>query len=493
MDGRWNICTATQRPQLSRTSIYCKIRNDYTLERLNMKSIESTESSSPIVTRAVAAGLRSEFCDNYEFPAWQKALLTVLGALPQAVARFTISRFQSISGLPAQVLDGFSLDELIQARLNDYTQLTGTFPSIIVGAALGGATSYLSLALGGPFLPQAFVVTLKGGSPDGDVNRYLHRSLEPVLKIAAGNPGLMTTQHYDPIHDGWLTRFVNHVRFKLIDLPPAYAEFIRSKLEPSGSVVFLEGGADWLRYRVGPRSVFQVGGWGGISAEEFLEGSQRIRFYARRAGLKYTDWELKGYPLEHGPESEWGSEPGLAEALEKFCEAEGFRYVRISLPHPNNFSQLAFSAAQSLLAKEGRQAAGTLVEMFTQFDAASAYKSGLLPLWLIFNTQDSLDYLKAMSAQFPPDRPVFFSPLSTFSITPDLVPFDQWAAVLSKFHWTNIGTRSDHYPSDSRTLIHWTEPLRQWVREHPHPLHTHLAADELIALAAIIKTPQETP
>ncbi len=45
--------------------------------------IESPESSSPIVTRAVAAGLRSEYCDNYEFPAWQKTVLTGMGALPQ--------------------------------------------------------------------------------------------------------------------------------------------------------------------------------------------------------------------------------------------------------------------------------------------------------------------------------------------------------------------------------------------------------------------------
>ena len=119
-----------------------------------MTSIESTESSSPIVTHAVAAGLRNEFCDNYEFPGWQKVLLTGLGALPQGVARFAISRFQSISGLSPNVLDEFSMDELVQARLDDYAQNTGTFPVITVGAALGGATTYLSLALGGPFLPS---------------------------------------------------------------------------------------------------------------------------------------------------------------------------------------------------------------------------------------------------------------------------------------------------------------------------------------------------
>ena len=135
-----------------------------------MPALESTESSSPIVTRAVAAGLRGEFCDNYEFPGWQKMFLTVLGALPQGAARFTISRFQSISGLPPEVLDDFSVDELVRQRLGDYEQLSGTFPAITVGAALGGATAYLSLALGGPFLPQTFVTTLKRGSLTGDVN-----------------------------------------------------------------------------------------------------------------------------------------------------------------------------------------------------------------------------------------------------------------------------------------------------------------------------------
>jgi hypothetical protein len=448
-----------------------------------MTSIESTESSSPIVTRAVAAGLRGEFCDNYEFPGWQKALLTGLGALPQAVARFAISRFQSISGLPPSVLDNFSMDELVQARLDDYTHNSGVFPVITMGAALGGATTYLSLALGGPFLPQAFVVTLKGGSMSGDVNEYLQRSLGTALRIAEENPGLMTIQHYDPIHDGWLTRFVNHLRFKLLDLPEAYAKFIKSKLEPGGAVVYFEGGAAWLRYRVGPRSVFQVGGWGGISPEEFLESSGRINQYARKAGLKYTDWNLKDYPLESGPESEWGSEPGLAEALEKFCIKEGYRFIRLALPDPNHFSQLAFAAAQKLLEKEGRQPSGVFVEMFSQFDATATTQSGLLPLWLIFNTEDSLEYLKLMSKQFPAGKPVFFSPLATFSVTPDLVAQREWDAVLGPFRWTNVGARASHYPSDARALVKWSEPLRKWVRENRQPPRSQLSAEELSNLA----------
>jgi hypothetical protein len=277
------------------------------------------------------------------------------------------------------------------------------------------------------------------------------------------------------------------LRFKLLDLPPGYVEFIKSRLEPGGTIVYFEGGASWLRYRVGPSSVFQVGGWGRISAEEFLDGSDRLVRYARRAGLKFTDWTLKDYPLEKGPESEWGSEPGMAEALEKFCRVEGYRFLRIPLPNPNNFSQLAFSAAKKLLEKEGRQPAGTLVEMFSQFDANASFQSGLLPLWLIFNTQDCLEYLELMSKHFPAGAPVFFSPLATFSLTPDLVPFQQWQAALSHFHMVNIGARASHYPSDARALVKWADPLRKWVQENRQPLHPNLSPDEISNLAEIVR------
>jgi hypothetical protein len=448
-----------------------------------MYPIEAPESSSPIVTRAVAAGLNGDSCDNYQFPGWQKDVLTVLGFLPQNVASFIISRFEAISGLNPKVLVNFSLEELVRTRLNDYAHITGRFPVITAGAALGGATTYLSLAMGGPFLPQAFVLTLKGGSPNGDVDEYLHRSLGSALRIADANPRLMTIQHYDPIHDGWMTRFVNHLRFKLLDLPPAYAEFINSRLEPGGTVVFLEGKASWLRYRLGPRSVFQVGGWGGISTKEFLEGSERIQGYARKAGLRCTDWKLKDYPLEDGPESEWGSEPELADALEAFCRAEGYRFVRLGMPHPNDFSRLAFAAALKLLEKEGREPAGVLVEMFSQFDATASLQSGLLPLWLIFNTDDSLAYLKEMRTRFQVGKPVFFSPLATFSLPPDLTPFDEWAATLADFDWVNIGARRSHYPADAGALVRWAEPLRKWVKQHFQPIQNLITAEEMDNLA----------
>jgi hypothetical protein len=450
-----------------------------------MISFESPESSSPIITRAVSAGLQGRYAETYLFPTWQKFTLSILGALPQGVARFTISRFESVSGLSSDMLWNFNMDDLIATRLADYATLSGKYPVIVAGAALGGATAYLSLALDGPFLPQTFVVSLKHGSMTGDVNEYLHRSLDNALRIADENPNLMTIQHFDPIHDGWMTRFVNHLRFKLLELPQPYTEFIKSRLEPGGAIIYLDSEVSWLRYRVGPRSVFQVGGWGGISAEEYLEGSERIRIYAQKAGLKFSNWKLTEYPLERGPESEWGSEPGLDIALKVFCEREGYRFVRIPLPQPNDFSRLAFAAALRLCEKEGRQPSGVLVEMFSQFDASASLQAGLLPLWLIYNTGDSLEFLREMRGQFPDGKPAFFSPLATFSLTPDLVPWVDWEDALGGIEWTNIGTRPSHYPADARALVKWVEPLREWVEKNRNPITMRLGVEEFLGLKRI--------
>jgi len=178
----------------------------------------------------------------------------------------------------------------------------------------------------------------------------------------------------------------------------------------------------------------------------------------------------------------------MAEALELFCKEEGYQFVRISLSHPNDFSRLAFNCALHLLEKSNQQPTGVLIETFTQFDTQAAIRSGLLPLWLIFNTRDSLIYLKDMISRFPLLKPVFFSPLATFLITPDIVPWSDWKSALSELDWINIGTRPSHYPSDARAIVRWAEPLRAWVADHPQPLPGNIEPKKLYELAKIFNS-----
>jgi hypothetical protein len=199
--------------------------------------------------------------------------------------------------------------------------------------------------------------------------------------------------------------------------------------------------------------------------------------------LKSSNWRLSGYPLENGAESEWGCEPDLSLSLETFCQDKGYRFISISFPEPHDYSRLAFDAIIYQLKKENRPPAGVLVEMFSQFDSSAVRLGGLLPLWLVFNTRDSLAFLNEMSIQFPTDKPVFFSPLSTFTNTPDIVSWQQWEQALKAYSWYNIGARPTHYPSDPLALITWSDSLHKWVQENFNPINTCLTPDELQVIA----------
>ncbi len=449
--------------------------------------LESHESSSPIITKAVASGLMGLKSEVYHFSKLEQILLRIVGHLPSSVAEWVIPRANSGNSLSVQDVEGLKTSDLVNGRLKDYSEIEGKFPAITVGIGMGGTTSHLSLALGGPFLPQAFVMTLKNGTLNGDVNAYNQLSLNVAKRITHNNPDLMSIQHYDPVHDGWLVKRVNHLRVKLIDLPQEYKDFIRQKVVQGGDVVYLEGTAKWKRFRTGDHNVFQVGGWGDISDEAFIFGNERLDAFAKKEKLEYYHWMLNGFPLEEGPESEWGSEEGLGEALKTFCDKEGFNYIKISYQDPNNFSKLAYFTKKRILENANLEPSGVAVEMFSQFDTSIIDHSRLLPLWLIFNTMDSLRFLESMTPEFPRKKPVFFSGLSTFSITPDLVPFSEWERVLRNFEMINIGARKDHYPADTIALLDWKKPLEKWAIENSSNFENHISAKELYEISQNIR------
>lgn len=449
--------------------------------------MESRESSSPLVTRSVAAALRNSSSSGYSFGWFERLGLRLLGSLPAGAAERVIPMVQERSGLEPRLAAEVTTDGLTRNRLLDYQDLPGKFPGAVIGVAQGGATAHLARLIGGPFLPQAFVLTLKGGAENGDAQTYFNLSRDVAVKITDRNPELISIQHFDPVHDGWLTRRVNHLRLKLTRLPESYYAFIRERVEPGGDIVYLNGGATWLRQRVGTRNYYQAGGWGDIAAEEFYFGSASLLEYASREGLSSAAWKLAGYEIESGPESEWGSEPGLLEDLETFCKCEGYHFSPIRFDDPNQFSRLAFQAYREFLTNQGIVPGGMVIEMFSQFDAGLVHAGNLLPIWLIFNTKDSLRYLKTMLPEIPGGLPVFFSALSTFSKTPDLVPWADWESALRGYAWINAGARPTHYPADAAALLDWWKPIQAWSQAHGRMPAGRLTGAELEVLAARIR------
>jgi hypothetical protein len=452
----------------------------------DLSQLESAESASPVITRLLGKYLAGEEASVFEFKLWEKAGLKLLNLLPLSISKQAVRwRFGS-TALDPDLARLITTEDLVQSRLSDYKAVRKKrFPAVVIGAAMGGASAHLAAILGVPFLPQPFILGLRGGSPDDEIDAHLKLTSEVARRVLERNPQLMAVAHFDPIHDGWLTRIVSHLRFKLITLPAGYRNFIEDVLEPNGVIFYLESGAQWLQYEIGERHRYQVGGWGGIPAEEFIEGSDRIEATLERARSPHRGgWNIEGKEARMLPESEWGSEPGLAEALHTFAEAQGFRFSKIVGVDPHSFSTLAFRAHEELYANQERLPQGVVVETFTQYDPGLVLHAGLIPLWLIFNTTDSLSFLRACVEMFPAELPVFFSALVTLSRTPDMVQWDEWAQVLSQFDMRNIGARPQHYPEDLVSLWAWTDRLRdqinpeQWIKAPGQ-----LSADRLMVLA----------
>ncbi|MEJ2012770.1 MAG: hypothetical protein P8X64_11200 [Anaerolineales bacterium] len=191
------------------------------------ESLESAESASPLITRLVAGSLAREQVEGLALAPLERLGLRLLERLPVRVAR-TVATWRVARGaLPDGRARGLSSDELVQARLGDYKRLPGKYDVILCGSALGGASAHLATILGGPFLPQPFILGLKGGTRDDQLQTYLER-VKPIAEdILQNNPQVRAIAHFDPVHDGWLTRSMCHLRLKLIGLPAGYRDLSR--------------------------------------------------------------------------------------------------------------------------------------------------------------------------------------------------------------------------------------------------------------------------
>ncbi len=423
---------------------------------------ESAESASPVITRLVAGVLTGRPSRTFHFAPWERLGMRLLNLLPipfaQRVVRWQFSR----SALPPEIARQIKLEDLIQQRLDDYRHIQGPFPVVVSGSALAGATAHIASLLGGPYIPQPFILGLHGGSPDESIEPHLELTSSVAVDILDRNPGICAIAHFDPVHDGWLTRTVSHLRIKLLELPRAYQTFIHKHLTPGGTILYLDCQAQWPQFPLGERFNYQIGGWGGIPPEEFLSGSERINQFLRASGSSHSGgWRIENVDPVWGPESEWGSNPGLDASLQMFADENGYDFVKVTLPHPHDFSRLVFEAHRMLLAQEGKSASGLLVETFTQYDPYLVLQAGLLPLWLVFNTTDSLAFLQETLVDIPRDVRIFFSGLVTFSRTPDMVPWEVWASALHGRPWLNIGAGPRRYPEDLVALFRWSERLRK--------------------------------
>jgi hypothetical protein len=224
-----------------------------------------------------------------------------------------------------------------------------------------------------------------------------------------------------------------------------------------------------------------------VSDREFLEGAPEIERLRGGPG----GWALEGFPLEERPESEWGAEPPLREVVEHFARAHGYRFLPLEGDHPTWYARLALATHRRLSERGGREPAGVLIEMFTQSNPVAPLLARLLPLWLPFNCDDSLHFLREMRKALPDDRPVLFTPLSNFVQTFDTVGWGAYQEALAGLDLRVLGVRERLFPSDPAGLWRPAQELARWCAEHSDPVRVRLRVEELDRLVDKCDAPYE--
>lgn len=133
---------------------------------------------------------------------------------------------------------------------------------------------------------------------------------------------------HDPNQDRVKVPRVIYFRLKRTQLGDRYKQFLRENLAPSATIFLLECQYTWLATRVGDRHLFQFGGAGLLSSEDYFDHSQQIADFLQQHNSTHSYWNPPA-PDGRFSESEWGFDPALRTDVEQFADQHGFCVRRI--------------------------------------------------------------------------------------------------------------------------------------------------------------------
>ena len=403
--------------------------------------VECFDSGTRVV-REVAEALTGRGRSILEcYPPGSELFLWFLSLLPENLRIAGIEWGISLSvGNSPQRLESFDLGSLYKWCIRQYPARDHGYQAIMVGSPNGGI-AHLAALLRTPFLTTSFELSFRHPpiKPD-EIEKYYKSGRGLAETLLGKSEGIEVINHYDPLHDRALVKYVNRLRIKLLELPQIYQDFMLENLAPQGKIILTDCSFPWPQYLVTERSFLQVGGLGGLSPEEYLKR-----------------WPLE-LPLEERRESEWGCPEEFTSSVKDFADHRGIEVLEIGFDHPQKYSPLAYHA---YLKSKGSRREEVLFDCFNHQNPRTNLQTGIPALWLPFNTEDSLTFAQGFlkGRDF---KQIYLTLLPSFSQSPDTVALEHWVKTLSQHGELELlGINPRAFPADTLAPFRFAAQMKR--------------------------------
>ena len=398
-----------------------------------------------------------------------------LGALPIArPVEAVVGRLSRNLGQRVYALAGWSetisTDEVSSIRAEEIARaVLDVYPDVSDKAVMIGSTNgalmHLCAAMRVAWIPQTFLIPLRRKyiHPD-DIRADMEWGREPGAALLENNPELALYHMHDPDHDRLMVRRMAYFRIKWRSLGETYRRFLEAKVKAGATIYIIECGLRWPTTRVADRHFFQTGGAGGITPEEYINGSKRVSAFLKLQGSHARKWNAPT-PDGESPEAEWGFDAGMGEEIIELSRRLGGRVVRVLFEDPEDMSPLVAEFHRRWYSELGLPANRLLGESFAFVAPFWALRTASVPYWSLFTGRKSAEGLIRYLTTAEPYDYIYLMLLSNGMEPVEGVTIEDWRAVLkqARVRGEFVGVDEEKFPYDFASFLRYNDELQEKI------------------------------
>jgi hypothetical protein len=348
---------------------------------LDPKDVIASFDSASVLHAATVAAVQRRMFGQLGQSQLLGTGIRMLGRLPWPLVKVVYARFGGAEGIDPADLGDVDMQRVAASFADAYP--VAKYPAIFIGSS-NGALMELAAAMQVPWLPGTLLVPVHriGAADRPDEALEFGRQVGPALLDA--NPDIVLHQMHDSAQDELMVARMTYFRTKWKALPAAYERFLESQLAPGAPVFLVHDESTWKVTRVGERHVFQSGGRGGLTDDEYL-------------AMPHTP-----DANDVAPEAEWGADPDFTATVRDWAAANGHPIVEIRVNGPQEAAHPVAQILRDWTRDRGGAADQLLVPSFVLGDAWRTIDLGWVPFWTYFGVQSAVESLRFHLANSDP-------------------------------------------------------------------------------------------